>query len=103
MAKALTFTFINSNPFTHVEALGSPLRNRWNRAMDEECTSVVLNNTFTSVTSREARQLRVMLIGSKSVYMTKHNPDRSVLYVLVQSRRMSLRGETGPFTESHPQ
>jgi len=24
-------------------------------------------------------------------------------YVLVQSRRMSLRGETGPFTESHPQ
>jgi len=23
--------------------------------------------------------------------------------VLVQSRRMSLRGETGPFTESHPQ
>ena len=24
-------------------------------------------------------------------------------YVLVQSRRMSLRGETGPFTESYPQ
>jgi hypothetical protein len=26
-----------------------------------------------------------------------------MIYVLVQSRRMSLRGETGPFTESHPQ
>jgi len=25
------------------------------------------------------------------------------IYVLVQSRRMSLRRETGPFTESHPQ
>jgi len=28
---------------------------------------------------------------------------RDLTYVLVQSRRMSLRGETGPVTESHPQ
>ena len=27
----------------------------------------------------------------------------TLFYVLVQSRRMSLRGETGPVTESHPQ
>jgi len=28
---------------------------------------------------------------------------RKLRFVLVQSRRVSLRGETGPFTESHPQ
>jgi len=33
---------------------------------------------------------------------TRYN-GRRVRYVLVQSRRMSLRGETGPATESHPQ
>jgi len=28
--------------------------------------------------------------------------NHTLKHVLVQSRRMSLRGETGPFTESHP-
>ena len=36
--------------------------------------------TFTTVNSREARQLRVKPIGSKWVYKTKHNPDSTIQY-----------------------
>jgi hypothetical protein len=46
--------------------------------MEEECTSILLNNTFTTVNSREARQLQVKPIGFKWVYKTKHNPDGTI-------------------------
>jgi len=78
MAKALASTSINSNPFTYTEAMDSPQHEHWKRAMEEECTSILLHNTFTTVNSREARQLRVKPIGSKWVYKTKHNPDSTI-------------------------
>jgi hypothetical protein len=80
MAKALASTSINSDPFTYAEAMDSPQREDWKRAMYEECTSILLNNTFTTINSREARQLRVKSIGSKCVYKTKHNPDSTIQY-----------------------
>jgi hypothetical protein len=58
-----------SDPFTYPEAMDSPQHEHWNGAMEEECTSIQLNNTFTTVNSREARQLRVKLIGYKWVDM----------------------------------
>jgi hypothetical protein len=58
----------------------SPKRDHWKRAMVEESTSILLNNTFSALNSREARQLRVKPIGSKGVYKTKHNPDGSTRY-----------------------
>jgi len=48
--------------------------------MEEESTSILLNTTFSALNSQEARQLRVKPIGSKWVYKTKHNPDRSTRY-----------------------
>jgi hypothetical protein len=42
--------------------------------------SFLLNNTFSALNSREARQLKVWLIASKWVYKTKHNPDGSIWY-----------------------
>jgi len=80
MAKALALTSINSDPFTYAEALDSPQRDHWKRAMEEECTSFLLNNTFTTINSREARQLRVKPIGSKWVCKTKLNPGGTIRY-----------------------
>jgi hypothetical protein len=48
--------------------------------MEEESTSVVLNNTFSTLNSREARQLQLKPIVCKVVYKTKHNPDGSTQY-----------------------
>ena len=48
--------------------------------MEEECTSILLNNTFTTTNSREARQLRLKPIDSKWVYKTKHNADNTIRY-----------------------
>jgi len=60
----------------------------WNRSREEECTSILLNNTFTTVNSREARQLRVTPIGSKWDYKTKHNPDGTIQY----KARLAIKG-----------
>jgi len=43
-------------------------------------TSILLNNTFSALNSREAWPLRVKPIGSKWVYNAKHNPDVSTQY-----------------------
>jgi len=51
--------------FTYAEAMESPQGDDWKRAMEEESTSIVLNNTFSAINSREARQLQVKPIGSK--------------------------------------
>jgi len=66
-----------ADPFTYAEAMASPQRDHWNRAMEEESTSILLNNTFSALNSQEARQLQVKPIGSKCVYKTKRNPDES--------------------------
>jgi len=58
----------------------SPELNHWKRAIKEESTSILLNNTFSAGNSREAWQLKVRPIDSKWVYKTKHNPDRSIRY-----------------------
>ena len=57
MAKALASTSINSDPFTYSEAMDSPQPDHWKREMEEECTSILLNDTFTTINSPEARQL----------------------------------------------
>jgi len=48
--------------------------------MEEECTWILLNDTFTTINSQEARQLQVKPIGSKWVYKLKHNPDGTIGY-----------------------
>jgi hypothetical protein len=48
--------------------------------MEEECTSILLNNTYTTITSWDSRQLHVTAVGSKWVYKTKHNPDCTIRY-----------------------
>jgi hypothetical protein len=80
MAKAVASTSFNSDPFTDAEAMDSPPRDDCKRAMEEECTSILLNNTFTTINSQEASQLRVKPIGSKWVYQTKHNPNGTIQY-----------------------
>jgi len=80
IAMALASTSINSDPFIYAEAMDSPQRDDWKRAMEEECTSILLNNTFITIKSREARQLLVKPIGFKQVYKTKHNPDGTIRY-----------------------
>jgi len=80
MAKALGSTSINSEPFTYEQAMDTPQREDWKRAMDEECTSIMLKNTFTTINSREERQLQVKVICSKLVYTIQYNPDGTIRY-----------------------
>jgi len=61
-AEALTASI--EDPFTYVEAMESPQRDHWKRAMQEESTSIMLNNTFSALNSQEALQLQVKPIGS---------------------------------------
>jgi hypothetical protein len=80
IAKVITSTSINSDPFTYPEAKDSPQLDDWNRAIEEECRCMLLNNTFTMINSRETRQLQVKPICSKWVYKTKHNPEGTIRY-----------------------
>jgi len=68
------------DPYTYVEAMESPQRDHCERVMEEESTSMLLNNTFSALNCWDARQLRVKPIGSNWVYMTKHNPEGSTWY-----------------------
>ena len=52
MASAAAAT---GDPFSYAGAVESPQREHWKRAMEEESTSILLNNTFSAVNSREAR------------------------------------------------
>jgi hypothetical protein len=100
MASAAT-----GDPYTYAEAMESPQRNYWKRAMDEESTSILLNNTFSALNSQEARQLQVKLIGSKWVYKTKHNPDGSTRYkarLVIQGYEQTDFGETSVSNGSGP-
>jgi len=58
------------------------------RAMEEERTLILLNNTWSALNSQEAWQLQVKPIGSNWVYKTKHNPDRSTWY----NARLVIKG-----------
>jgi len=65
--------------------------------MEEESTSILLNNTFFALNSREARQLQVKPIGSTWVYKTKHNPDGSTRYkahLVMKGYKQTDFGET---------
>jgi len=87
-----------SEPFTYVEAKESPQRNHWKWAMEEESTSILLNNTFTALNSGEAWQLQVRPIWSNWVYKTKHNPDGYIWY----KARLVIKGyEQTDFGETH--
>jgi hypothetical protein len=66
--------------------------------MEEECTSILLNNTFTTNNSREARQLQVKPIGSNWVYKTTHNPDGTIRYM---ARRVIKGYEQTNFRETN--
>jgi hypothetical protein len=74
-----------------------PQRNHWKRAMEEESTSILINNTFSALNSREAWQLQVKPIGSKWVYKTKCNPDGSTRYkarLVIKGYEQTDFGET---------
>ena len=97
MAKVLASTSTNRDPFTYVQAMDNPQRDDQKRALEEECTSILLNHTFTTINSWEARQLRVKPIGSKWVYRTKHNPDGTIRYktrLVIKGYEQTDFGET---------
>jgi hypothetical protein len=65
--------------------------------MQEESTSILLNNTFSALNSREALQLEVKPIGSKWVYKSKYNPDGFTRYkarLLIKGYEQTDFGET---------
>jgi len=87
-AESLTGSEAIGEPFTYTEAMESLQRSHWKRAMEEESTAILLNNTFSALNSREARQLQVKPTGSKWFYYTKRNPDRSRRY----KARLGIKG-----------
>jgi len=77
--------------------MASPLRDHWNRAIDEEIASILSNNTFTTVNSKEAKQLLVKPVGSRWVFKTKRNPDGSTRYkacLVIKGYEQTDFGET---------
>jgi hypothetical protein len=80
MASAQALTAINRDPSTYAEAMAGPHRDHWMRAMDEESTTILLSNTFTTVNSKEVKQLLVKPVGSRLVFKTMSNPDGSTHY-----------------------
>ena len=57
-------------PYTYAEAMERPQQDHLKRALEEESTSMLLNNTFSALNSQEAGHLRVKPTGSKWVYKT---------------------------------
>jgi hypothetical protein len=55
MASALTSSTINGDPSTYAEAMAGPIGHHWKRAIDEQSTSILMNDTFTTVNSKEAK------------------------------------------------
>jgi hypothetical protein len=43
-----------SDPFTYAKAMERPPRDRWNSAMEEDSTAMLLYNTCSALKSREA-------------------------------------------------
>jgi hypothetical protein len=65
-------------PFTNAKGMGIPQQDHWKRAMEEERTSILFNNTVSTLNSQEARPLQVKPIGSEWVHKTKRNHDRAM-------------------------
>jgi hypothetical protein len=57
-----------------------PQRDDWKLAIKVECQSMLLKNTFTTINSWDAGQLRVKFIGFNWVYKMKYNPDGTIRY-----------------------
>jgi len=77
--------------------MAGPLRDHWKRAIDEESASILLNNTFSTVNSKEAKQLLVKPVGSRWVFKTKRNPDGSTRYktrLVIKGYEQTDFGET---------
>jgi hypothetical protein len=66
----------------------SPQQDHRKRAMEEASTSILLNNTFSALNSRETQQLQVKPIRSKWVYKTTHNREGSTQY----KARLGIKG-----------
>jgi len=97
IASALASTTINGDLSTYAEAMAGPLRDHWKRSIDEESASILLNNTFTTVNSKEAKQLLVKPVGSRWVFKTKRNPDGSTRYkarLVIKGYEQTDFGET---------
>jgi len=76
----------------------SPQPTHRKRAIEEECMSILLINTFSALNSQEAWQLQVNPIGSQWVCKTKRNPDWSTRY----KARLVIKGyEQTDFGESY--
>jgi hypothetical protein len=99
VAKAPLLTSINIDRFIYAEAMDSPQQNHSKQAMAEECTSILLNKTYTTIIPLEARQFRVQPIGSKWVCMMKHNPDSTIQYNAQLENKVY---EKTDFTETYP-
>jgi hypothetical protein len=63
-----------------VEAFKSSQHNHWNRALETDCTSILLITIFSILNSWETQQLQAKLIRSKWVYKTQHNLGGSTQY-----------------------
>jgi hypothetical protein len=48
-----------ADPFIYAEAIESPQQDQLKRAMEKESTSILLNNTFSALNSRETLQLHI--------------------------------------------
>ena len=67
-------------------------------SLDEESASILFKNTFTTVNSKEAKQLLVKPVGSRWVLKTKRNPNESTRY----KARLVIKGyETTDFGETN--
>jgi len=102
MASALAYTTINGDPSSYAEVMASPLKDHWKRAIDEESASILLNNTFTTVNSKEAKQLLVQPVGSRWVFKTKTYPDGSTRYkarLVIKGYEQADFGETSLLLE----
>jgi hypothetical protein len=95
--EALMASAATGDPFIYAEAMESHQQDYWKGAMEVESTSILLNTTFSTLNSCVARQLQVKPIGSKCVYKSKHNPDRSTWYkaqLLIKGYKRTEFGET---------
>ena len=74
MAHALSATTINGDPPSYEEAMASPQRTQWKKAIREERNSILWNETFTAIKDSTTKRL----IGSKWVFKAKTNPNGSI-------------------------
>ena len=72
MASALVATAVNGDPSSYEKATASPQRVQWKKTIQEECNSILLNETFTKASTTTHP------IGSKWVFKIKTNPNGSI-------------------------